>query len=59
VATHAADREAGGHIDISPADPIKQEQADFVMLRDAQIVFEGSAEQLRQSSDPYLKAFLS
>ena len=29
------------------------------MLRDAQIAFEGSAEQLRQSSDPYLKAFLS
>ena len=29
------------------------------MLRDARIVFEGSAEQLRQSRDPYLKAFLS
>jgi phospholipid/cholesterol/gamma-HCH transport system ATP-binding protein len=59
VATHAASREADGRIDISPADQSKQEQADFVMLRDAQIAFEGSAEQLRQSSDPYLKAFLS
>jgi phospholipid/cholesterol/gamma-HCH transport system ATP-binding protein len=59
VATHAASRQEDGSIEISPADGSKQEQADFVMLRDAQIVFEGSAEQLRQSSDSYLKAFLS
>jgi hypothetical protein len=35
------------------------QQADFVMLRDAQIAFEGSAEDLRQSRDPYLREFLS
>ena len=29
------------------------------MLRDARIVFEGSADELRQSRDQYLKAFLS
>ena len=37
----------------------KLQQADFVMLRDARIVFEGSADELRQSRDQYLKAFLS
>jgi phospholipid/cholesterol/gamma-HCH transport system ATP-binding protein len=59
VATHAASRRPDGGIDITPAAESKQEQADFVMLRDARIVFEGSAEQLRQSTDPYLQAFLS
>jgi phospholipid/cholesterol/gamma-HCH transport system ATP-binding protein len=59
VATHAASRAADGSIQLSAADQTKLEQADFVMLRDAQIVFEGSAEQLRHSSDSYLKAFLS
>jgi ABC-type transporter Mla maintaining outer membrane lipid asymmetry ATPase subunit MlaF len=29
------------------------------MLREARIVFEGSAEDLRSSRDPYLKEFLS
>ena len=37
----------------------KIEQADFVMLRDGKIVFEGSADELRASDGPYLKAFLS
>jgi phospholipid/cholesterol/gamma-HCH transport system ATP-binding protein len=59
VATHAASRTPDGGIDITPAAQSKQEQADFVMLREARIVFEGSAEQLRQSTDPYLQAFLS
>jgi hypothetical protein len=59
VATHAASRQDDGSIEITQADESKQGQADFVMLRDAQILFEGSAEQLRQSSDSYLKSFLS
>jgi phospholipid/cholesterol/gamma-HCH transport system ATP-binding protein len=59
VATHAASRQPDRSIEITPAAEAKQEQADFVMLRDAHIVFEGSAEQLRQSTDPYLRAFLS
>jgi phospholipid/cholesterol/gamma-HCH transport system ATP-binding protein len=59
VATHTATRLDDGSIEIAAADETKQGQADFVMLRDAHIVFEGSAEQLRQSSDRYLKAFLS
>ena len=31
----------------------------FLMLRDGVIVFEGDADALRQSTDPYIKSFLS
>jgi phospholipid/cholesterol/gamma-HCH transport system ATP-binding protein len=59
VATHAASPRSGGGIEIAAAAEAKLQQADFVMLRDARIVFEGSADELRQSRDQYLKAFLS
>ena len=59
VATPAASPRSGGGIEIEAAAEAKLQQADFVMLRDARIVFEGSADELRQSRDQYLKAFLS
>jgi phospholipid/cholesterol/gamma-HCH transport system ATP-binding protein len=59
IATHRADTSATGQLEISPAAEHKVEQADFVMLRDGEISFEGSADDLRASADPYLKAFLS
>jgi phospholipid/cholesterol/gamma-HCH transport system ATP-binding protein len=59
IATHEARKPEGGELEITEADRAKQEQADFVMLRDGTIVFEGSADELRSSRDPYLKAFLS
>ena len=37
----------------------KLEQAEFVMIRDGLIAFEGSADELRKATDPYLQAFLS
>lgn len=58
VATHGASRAPEGHA-IVQASPEKVEQADFIMLRDGKIVFEGSADELRASTDPYLLAFLS
>ncbi len=58
VATHAAERQAHGHTLVA-ATPAKREEADFVMLRDGKIVFEGSADELRASTDPYLHEFLS
>ena len=60
VATYEALRE-GGQIEIVPADAEKCEQAEFIMLRDGKIAFEGHAGELRTASksDPYLKAFLS
>lgn len=58
IATHGARRTPEGHTIVS-ASPEKVEEADFVMLRDGKIVFEGSADELRSATDPYLRAFLS
>ena len=59
VATHMAVRDESGAVHIVPATPEKSEEAEFMMLKDGEIVFEGSAEELRHSSDPYLQTFLS
>jgi len=59
VATHGATRAGGGGTTISAAAPEKVEQADFIMLRDGKIAFQGSADELRASDDPYLREFLS
>ena len=58
VATHGATRSDQGHPIVAAASD-KVEEADFVMLRDGKIVFEGSAAELRLSDDPYIRAFLS
>jgi phospholipid/cholesterol/gamma-HCH transport system ATP-binding protein len=59
VATHAAENHSGSQARIAPANADKVGEADFLMIREGGIVFEGSADELRQSSDPYLKTFLS
>jgi phospholipid/cholesterol/gamma-HCH transport system ATP-binding protein len=58
VATFEAVRRNGG-IHIEPADEKKAEEAEFIMLKDGRIHFEGHAGELRASRDPYLKSFLS
>jgi phospholipid/cholesterol/gamma-HCH transport system ATP-binding protein len=58
VATCEAVRENGA-IRIVPADEKKAEEAEFIMLKDGRIHFEGTAAELRVSSDSYLKSFLS
>jgi ABC-type transporter Mla maintaining outer membrane lipid asymmetry ATPase subunit MlaF len=37
----------------------KSKEAEFIMLRDGLIVFEGNAAELKHSADPYLRTFLS
>ncbi len=59
VATNMAVRDASGAVRIVPATREKAEEAEFIMLKDGLIRFEGTAEELRHSSDPYLKSFLS
>ncbi len=59
IATHMALREPSGEIRVVAATPEKSEEAEFLMLKDGFIVFEGSAEELRHSTDPYLRTFLS
>jgi phospholipid/cholesterol/gamma-HCH transport system ATP-binding protein len=58
VATHKAMRR-DGRIEIVPAEPAKCQEAEFLMLRDGDVVFEGNATELRNSTDPYLQSFLS
>jgi phospholipid/cholesterol/gamma-HCH transport system ATP-binding protein len=59
VATHMASRAPDGVVRIVPAPPEKRDETEFIMLKDGLICFEGNADELRQSSDPYLKSFLS
>jgi ABC-type transporter Mla maintaining outer membrane lipid asymmetry ATPase subunit MlaF len=44
-----------------PAGPEKCDEAEFIMLRDGKIAFEGNASELRAAvkHDPYIEAFLS
>lgn len=58
LATHHAVRE-NGRIRVVPADERKSEEAEFLMLRDGLLVFEGDADALRESQDEYLQTFLS
>ena len=58
VATHEAIR-SGDQIEISPADAKKCDEAEFIMLKDGVLIFEGNAAELRASTDPYVQSFLS
>ena len=58
VATYEAVR-SGDRIEIVPADAAKCEEAEFIMLKEGVIHFEGHAAELRATGDPYLRSFLS
>jgi ABC-type transporter Mla maintaining outer membrane lipid asymmetry ATPase subunit MlaF len=51
-------RDAQGKVTIVPAPPAKAREAEFIMVRDGLIVFEGDAHALRRSTDPYIQTFL-
>jgi phospholipid/cholesterol/gamma-HCH transport system ATP-binding protein len=59
IATHMAERDADGKVRIVPTTPEKEREAEFIMIQDGNIVFEGDADALRQSKDPYILTFLS
>ena len=59
VATHMAMRYSSGDVRIVPATPGKEREAEFIMLRNGLIIFEGDADALRASTDPYIREFLS
>src|SRR4051812_20432719 len=59
VAQNMAVRGSDGKVEIVPATPGKEREAEFIMLRDGLIVFEGDADALRNSTDPYIREFLS
>jgi len=59
VATHMAQRERNGQVSVVPATRDKEREAEFIMLKDGLIIFEGDADALRASTDPYIQTFLS
>ena len=60
IAEHTAVADANG-IHLERATGQKANEAEFIMLRDGRISFEGNASELRQAQrkDPYITAFLS
>jgi phospholipid/cholesterol/gamma-HCH transport system ATP-binding protein len=58
VAEHEAIRERQG-VRIERADAAKADEAEFIMLREGVIAFEGNAAELRASHDEYIRTFLS
>jgi len=59
VATHMAQRETNGQVHVVRATPEKEREAEFIMLKDGLIIFEGDADALRASRDPYIQEFLT
>jgi phospholipid/cholesterol/gamma-HCH transport system ATP-binding protein len=59
VATHMAQRDPNGQVRIVPATRDKEREAEFIMLKDGLIIFEGDADALRASTDPYIETFLT
>ncbi len=58
VAGHQAVNDHG-RIEVVPLRPDHPARTAFIMLKEGRIAFEGSADQLRHSSDEYLQSFLS
>lgn len=61
VAEHMAVREGAEGVRFERAPAQKADEAEFIMLREGKIAFEGNATELRdvQKRDPYIEAFLS
>jgi len=58
VATHEAVSH-NGDVAVVKASPQKTAEAEFIVLAEGRIHFEGDLDELRAASDPYLKKFLS
>jgi phospholipid/cholesterol/gamma-HCH transport system ATP-binding protein len=58
VATHTAVAQ-NGDVRFIQADPKKCDEAEFLMLRDGKVIFEGNASELRSSKDQHIQMFLS
>jgi len=59
VATNMAVRDEKKALKIVQAPPEKIDECEFLMLKDGLICFEGNADDLRRSQDPYIREFLS
>jgi phospholipid/cholesterol/gamma-HCH transport system ATP-binding protein len=58
IATHRATM-TGDRVTLESMPPEDAQATEFVMLKSGSIVFEGTAAELRATTDPYLRSFLS
>ncbi len=58
IASHMAVQD-GDRLTFVPATPAKLAETEFIMLKDSRIHFEGRLDELKESGDAYLRAFLS
>jgi phospholipid/cholesterol/gamma-HCH transport system ATP-binding protein len=58
IATHCA-RQDGAKVTIGRSETGRDTRTRFLMLREGRVAFEGTADELRRTSDTYLRAFLS
>jgi len=58
IATHRATM-AGDRVELGEASSTDGQQTEFIMLKTGGIVFEGTAAELRATTDSYLRSFLS
>lgn len=59
IATHRASRDRTGRVTFDEADFEARKAPQFLMLKDGQIAFAGSAAALRAAADPYLQQFIA
>jgi ABC-type transporter Mla maintaining outer membrane lipid asymmetry ATPase subunit MlaF len=52
-------RQGNGEVHVVRATREKAREAEFIMLQGGLVIFEGDAEALRTSADPYIRSFLS
>jgi phospholipid/cholesterol/gamma-HCH transport system ATP-binding protein len=58
MATHVFNQQSG-HMEPLPEGSTRNLHTNFLVLRDAKIIFEGNAVQLAQSNNPYIREYLS
>jgi phospholipid/cholesterol/gamma-HCH transport system ATP-binding protein len=58
IATHRA-TERAGTVTFEPAPEAHASRTEFLLLREGRVGFEGTAAELRASTDPFVRAFLS
>lgn len=58
MATHVFNQKTG-HMEPLPEGSTRNLRTNFILLRDAKIIFEGNAVQLAQSRDDYIREYLS
>ena len=58
MATHYFDRQTNAMKEIPTGSPVNV-ATTFILLRDGQVIFDGTAQELAQSRDPYIRDYLS